>query len=331
MKLALIFNPKAGKAETISEFLVELPAGQRCEVFPAIEPAQISQAAAQIVEAGFDRVVVGGGDGTLGHLVQCLAPEFPSLEIALLPVGTGNDLARSLGVSKLPDAVDAALRRPAILVDAVRLERDGEESWFMNVANGGLGGHVAGEVEAEDKKKWGSFAYWMSTASALADPQVYRCTVLLDDRELQVRALGLAIANGRFVGGGFPIAAGARMDDGLLNLVCVPELPALDLAAAGVDFTLGRNRESQRIVTASASRIELTSDPAMPFSVDGELLECRHLVFETRPGALRMVAGAKAPALGAEGETSSSLLPQPEEGVLAPVSALVPTLLKVIP
>jgi len=86
------------------------------------------------------------------------------------------------------------------------------------VANGGFGGRVAADLRVDDKQRWGAMAYWMTSVLELTQLTPFDLEIVLDgQRHACGEALGLAIANGRFVGGGFPIAPNATLDDGLLD------------------------------------------------------------------------------------------------------------------
>ncbi|HVS14016.1 MAG TPA: diacylglycerol kinase family protein [Thermoanaerobaculia bacterium] len=306
MRFGVILNPNAGTAQRISELILRLPAGQATRLFPLGERDQVPAALADALEAGIERLVIAGGDGTVHQVVEALAPGFPPIELAILPLGTGNDLARSLGLADgLEEAIDAALGGEAVAVDAVRLTAAERQSWFVNVANGGFGGRVAGDLSGDDKRRWGPLAYWMSTIATLVHPTAYEVELTVDDERHQLAACGVAVANGRFVGGGFPVAPTARLDDGLLDVTTVDVLPAVELMAAGVDFALGRDPHADQVRTFRGKRIQVHSEPDMPFSIDGEPSWRHDATFEVVPGALRMVPGPHPPALGRWGERAS--------------------------
>jgi diacylglycerol kinase (ATP) len=306
MRFGVILNPNAGTAQRISDLILRLPGGQACRLFPLGGRGQVAAAVADALASGVERLVVAGGDGTVHQVVEALAPGFPAIELAILPLGTGNDLARSLGLADgVEQAIDAALGGEAVAVDAVRLSTSDHESWFVNVANGGFGGRVASDLSAEDKRRWGPLAYWMSSITMLAHPTAYQVRLTVDDEEHRLSVSGLAVANGRFVGGGFPVAPNARLDDGLLDVTAVDALPAFELMATGVDFALGRDHHTDQVHSFRGRTVRVRSDPDMPFSIDGEPSRRYDATFEVEPGALRVVPGPHPPALGPWGERTS--------------------------
>ncbi len=299
MDISVIFAPSAQAAEAISAVVAKLDSGQRIELLAATGPEQVRAAVRRAVAGGAKRLLIGGGDGTIRDAITGLAPDFGSVELAFLPLGTGNDFAKSLDLPKeIESSVEIALSAPAVPADLVELIINGETSWFVNVANGGFGGKVADRVDSDQKKRWGAFAYWMSTLGTMVDQSTFQIELELDDKEaFSLSVCALAVANGRFVGGGFPIARTAQIDDGILDLTTAPPLEPGEFLTAGMDFALGREESNPLVQAYSARSVGLRCMPAMPFSIDGDLVEVEEATFRVLPGVLRLVAGNEAAAL----------------------------------
>lgn len=313
MRVCLIYNPKAGGAESIKDFFHHLTGAHRCEVRAVSEGHSASGLAREAVDEGFARIVVAGGDGTVNGVVNGIAPDFNRVVLAVLPLGTGNDLARALGFSaeNPRQAAEAVFEAATERIDLIRIRSGTATSYCVNVANAGLGGHVAGDVRVGDKQRWGALAYWMTSVSRLVSMNPVQVRMAIDERKMEVAAFGLAIANGRFVGGGFPIAPRACLNDGLMDITVVPLLPPLELMAAGLNFTLGRNHREDRIRSYSGKRVHVVAESEIPFSVDGEPIRRLEGVFETVPRALRVVVGENPPGLSQAFESSISEALQP--------------------
>jgi YegS/Rv2252/BmrU family lipid kinase len=229
-----------------------------------------------------------------------LAPDFGRIEIAVAPLGTGNDLARALSIDAgdIAAALEHAFEGQARPMDVIQVDDDHGRSHFINAASGGIAGKVAAEVDAEDKQMLGPMAYWMTAVSELADPQPYHVELDLDDgRRETLDVYGLYLANGRYVGGGFTVAPGALLDDGLLDLTAIPALSMLELMGVGMRIALGGQTDDKRLPRFRSSRVHLRSEPDMHFSVDGEPARAIEASLEVLPGALRIVAGPNAEAL----------------------------------
>ncbi len=125
----------------------------------------------------------------------------------------------------------------------------------------------------------------MTSITRVIDLTQYRVSMTLDNRQLDANVLGVAIGNGRYVGGGFPIAREALLNDGLIDVTTIPVLPAIELMAAGFNFMLGRDQRDDRILTYRVSRFSMTAEPKMPFSVDGEPTKLLSASYEVIPRA----------------------------------------------
>ena len=297
MKKCLIANSLAGTGRR-ADVLRQIAAQTKCQLLLSDTPTDVPLLAKQAIGEGFDRIVVGGGDGTLSQVVNGVAPNFSAVELAVLPMGTGNDFARSIGVlaDSLETAVATAVGNHVERCDLVKVV-NGTTSYCLNAASGGFGGKIAGDVHREDKARWGAFAYWMTAVSKLVALDEYHLTLELDEEQVDMDLYGLAIANGRFIGGGFPISPSARIDDGLLDVTTIPVLPTMELMAAGLNFTLGRHQRDDRLTTFRSRRVHVRADPNVPFSIDGEPLAAVEASFEVIPKAIRVVVGDRPIAL----------------------------------
>jgi len=300
MKAAVICNAQAGSVTSTHETLEAAAARRGWPLIIPPDVAGIPQAARKAVERGLDRLVVVVGDGTLSQVLNGVAPYLDRIVLALLPAGTGNDLARSLGLLTADaESVFTALEAERwTAIDVVRaVHSDLGSSYFLNAANGGFGGVVAEDVDPRSKQLWSGFAYWMAAVTKLVDLRPYHVEVAYDDGSWHGDVYGLTIANGRFLGGGFKIAPRAWLDDGLLDVTAVPVLPAMELLAAGINFALEREQAGEHVTTFRAARIHIRSTPDLPFSIDGEPTRTLDTRFEVLPAALRVVAGPEPVAL----------------------------------
>lgn len=293
MRVCVIYNPRVVSDNLLTQLLPNDRNDPPWELWPTRAPGDAFRLARAAVQQQFDRIVVAGGDGSVGQVVQGIAPNFPPVELGILPFGTGNDLGRSLGINPelLGLASSYAFGSRRAQVDLIRLHGTSHQ-YCVNVANGGFGGRVATDVQAVDKQRWGSLAYWMTSVMELVDMPQFSIELSLDDGPpLQQTVLGVAVANGRFVGGGFPIAPQAFMNDGWLEVVFVPVLPTFELMTAGLGFMLGFEQMPESVSMFRAKRVRLRSDPPMPFSIDGELALCADIGFEIMPAVLKILIG----------------------------------------
>ena len=304
MRTAVVFNAQAGTAGRIKDVLSRFSGRAEYDLWTTEAAGDAHRLASRAVESGVDRLVVAGGDGTIGQVVDGMAPHFDAFELAVLPLGTGNDLARSLGLGadQLETAAQHAFEGSTTKLDVIRFRHNDHVGYMINAATGGFGGKVAADVQAADKQRWGPFAYWLTAVSHLTRLEEFHITLTLDEQTIEESTYGLAVANGRFVGGGFPIAPSAALNDGLLDVTVIPVLPTLELLAAGLNFSLSTTMQKGRLQTFQARRAHVHAEPDMPFSIDGEPTRSMDAEFEVLPSAVAFVTGPNPVALVASSD-----------------------------
>ena len=292
MKVCVLFNPKAGSAgqiEALREALEADPAVTLRELGPDDDLAEVAGRAAR---DGFDVVAVAGGDGTVHAAANGLIPCGKRATLAVLPLGTGNDFCRTMGIPLDPlEAVGLLRTGKARGVDAVRVGGD-HTGYMVNAATGGFSGKVASEVTSDLKAAWGPLAYLRGAVGTIADPPKYRLTMRFDGGPAeQFDVLNVVIANARTAAGGIPVAPAANPEDGRLDVVIVRAGDALDSSLIAARLMNGDYTHDENVTHRLAGRVEIESDPPLPVSLDGELCEGRRFTFTVVPKALRVLAG----------------------------------------
>lgn len=298
----LILNPGAGAVRgrpTLLSTLQAHPVAAEAELALSQGAEETRALARRAREEGRDRILVAGGDGTIHHVVnglmEGLAPdnlpspqELPGLWV--IPMGTGNDLARSLGIPLEPwDALDALEESREKPLDLIWAEGVGEH-WCVNVITGGPASPGAADGEEQAKEGLGVLAYWRRGVEAMAeDHPSFELSLTLDDsEELNLRAQNMVLGNGRFVAGGIPVAPKARLDDGLLDLLVVSELDMAEMGLLIPRLLLGKHPEHDAILTRRIRRVSFRSNPELALSLDGERGQAKAGEFRVVEGALRV-------------------------------------------
>lgn len=218
-----------------------------------------------------DLLVVAGGDGTLNCTVNALRDGLGSVNLALVPMGTGNDFARTLEVSRDPlEAARVVVSGTERSIDVWRARGEGADRLFINACMGGFPVEVNEAIDEDLKRKVGPLAFVIGGAKGAADMIRYRVTI--NGKELD-DCIAAGVGNGQTCGGGVRVWPQADPSDGLLD-ACV-------LSAEGVGDTIklaatvrsGRHTGLEEVATLRAARIEISSEPAMEFNLDGELEE----------------------------------------------------------
>ncbi len=293
MRPCCIVNPNSGSFE---RFLAVLPrleaAGGIC--WHTEGEGHAEQLARQAAIEGFSPVVAVGGDGTVNEVVNGLMVlDAPRPALGILPYGTGNDLARTLGLplDAGEEAVETLLAGRTVPLDVFKVRQGLRARFGVNVAAGGFSGEVGEALTQDFKKQWGPLAYLLGAINVLPELEAYQTFLCLDGEEQQVEAYNLFVANGRSVAGGKTVAPLARVDDGLLDVIVVRAGTALEMAGLAARFLAGEHLASPFIDRYLAREVAIRSTPGLYFNVDGELLGEEPIAFEVYPDALSVVAG----------------------------------------
>jgi diacylglycerol kinase (ATP) len=295
VKTSIICNPGAGSVDDRDSIRAQLQRIPSSSIHFTDQKGDGTRLAQEAIAAGCDRVIAAGGDGTLNEVINGLAPHADRVEVGLIPLGTGNDFARVLDLpASVDDCIDVLAAGNVRPTDFVRVTSDSVR-YFVNVSAGGFSGTVNEKMTPEIKQSWGPLAYLRCAAEALPELRAYRTEIELDDAPgLALDLYNVVIANGRYVAGGTLIAPEASIDDGLLDVVLIPQNPAGDLALVAAQILVGSHLTSEGVVFRRASKVGVRSTPGMWFNVDGELVGNEPAVFEVMPRALRFLVGPKA-------------------------------------
>jgi diacylglycerol kinase (ATP) len=294
VKTAVIINPKAGSIKSLRTLLKQVSqlAPERQYVTHRRDAAK--QFAAKAVREGCRYIIAAGGDGTLNEVANGIGRSAKRIRLGLLPLGTGNDFARCLGlptdVEENIEILRAGKTRP---VDLVRVTSD-RVRYFLNVSAGGFSGVVDEKLTARMKKTWGPLAYLRSAAAAFPELKAYRTSVRFDRRPARSYDLyNVVVANGRYVAGGWLIAPKADPSDGFLDVILIKQAPPAVLAVLGARMMLGKHLPSDAVIFRRVRSLSIRSKPGMWFNVDGEVVGNQPARFEVIPGALQFVVGKK--------------------------------------
>lgn len=248
--------------------------------------------------AGVDLVVAFGGDGTNHSVINALA-ERPGLGAAFgsLPVGTGTDWARALGIPSDPAAaVDWLMRAKPVLCDLGRLEyRDAQNGdlparrFFLNISSAGVSGAIVARVNRLRRRT--ALTFLRTTIAALFKYRPQRITVECDGEEFyQGPSYLLAVANGRFFGRGMRVAPDALVDDALFDVVLVEGMPRLRILLALRTVFSGRHLRRKDVHHRRAASVRVHSeDGPLSLDLDGEEALGQDLAYTVLPGALRVL------------------------------------------
>ena len=261
------------------------------------KPADTSVWAREAPASGYDVVIAAGGDGTIGKVADGLAGSDTPLGI--LPLGTGNVLARALGLPKPGALAPFALEDAAqMLLDSV--PRRVDLGWanghhFFSWAGIGFDAEVIREAEAQPtmKRRLGLVGFLVFLALTLRTYAGTRATMLIDGRRVSSRIILALVSNIELYGRYFHIAPTARLDDGLLHVCCFQGRRAPVLFYHAFTVLLRRHIGDPRVSYYQVRQVEIETARPMPVQLDGEPFGTTPLTIRAVPQALTLLLPPK--------------------------------------
>ncbi|PRY47549.1 diacylglycerol kinase [Geodermatophilus tzadiensis] len=294
--VAVLVSPAAGRgrARTVSGAVLDVlrRRGLRPHLLPAADRAGAERAAADAVAAGTGAVVAVGGDGTAHAALQAVAGTATPL--AVVPAGSGNDLALALGVP--PEPVAAAAAAAADLREgAVRTLDAGRTAgrWWATVLCCGFDSAV---TDRAARLRWprGPRRYDVAILAELARLRPREVTLTLDGVPRTLPVTLVAVGNTAWYGGGMRVCPTADPADGRLDVTVVGPVSRRELVRTRPRLTHGTHVEHPAVAVHRAARVELAGTGLTTWA-DGEPVAALPVVAEAVPGALRVVGSARPP------------------------------------
>lgn len=300
----LIVNPAAGEGRAgrlrpwLSERLRFAGAGAR--LVETRGPGHARELALHAAERGHDRVVAVGGDGTIQEVVNGLIDAGSSLSMGVLAGGSGNDLARSLRLPhRASDALGMALGEETTRIDVARAVRGSGETanvrWFAAAGGIGFDAQIAAAMSGR-RRRWqrGRLGYGLSTLRELLRFRNRHVRLVLEtpdgEREIDRRVLFVAVANGRYYGGGMDICPDASPSDGLLDLCIVGDISRIEAVRQLPGLYRGRHVNHPAVELVRATSVQLEGERGTLVHLDGEPFGALPLRIELAPLALSVAA-----------------------------------------
>jgi diacylglycerol kinase (ATP) len=279
-----ISNQKSGKADNELDLAVEILKASEINLIEeeSDDPSLINELIRQN-RGNIDTVILAGGDGTMssaaGLLSEC------GLALGILPVGTANDLARTL---KIPESIEAA----AAIIANGRLHSIDlgkvNDHWFINAAHIGLGVKVNRTLTTDLKSRWGRFSYARSLIDAFKSMRPYRAEIVCDGEEFSVRSIHITVANGRFYGGGMALSKEASVDDHKLRVFNLEPQSFWSLLSHSVVILGGQLKGREGVWLRSGRTLRIHTSRPLDIYADGEFISQTPAYFDLQPNSLQV-------------------------------------------
>ena len=278
-KTLVIFNPAAnhGRAKELEKTiqgLVKDYGGLDWEC--TVAAGESREIALKAIQSSYDHLIAIGGDGTTQEVVNGLlsAPKTKRPTLGIVPIGSGNDFAGSLGISKdYVSALLAALTGKSHPVDIGLMKtNDGKKYYWVNVV--GIGFDAI--VDIRTRKMVFFTGFWLYLAATLQtimrNHTPYHFTGQMDGKKFERNLLMLIISNGKREGGGFKIAPLALQDDGVLNYVGVKKISRFRMLLTLPYFLQGTQDHLPYVETGLLKQLKINTDHPMQIHADGEII-----------------------------------------------------------
>ena len=301
----VIVNPNAGRKKGQKDWLeiaaLLNDAGiQFTNVFTE-HPNHAVKLARKYVEAGFKKIIVVGGDGTLNEVLNGVFTQtkYPTKDIILsmIPVGTGNDWGRSFNIpTNYKKAIELIAREKILVQDVGKVQYISKDlpkqRHFINMAGLGFDAMVArrtNKVKREGKS--GPFSYLISLFTSLINYNHKKVKITMDDADLKADVFTMSVAICKFNGGGMMQAPNAIPDDGLFDVTVITRLSRLLVMRSVKKLYDGSYLKMPQVKTFRSEKVEIESDPPMYLETDGESLGHTPMSFEVVPLSIQVVVG----------------------------------------
>jgi len=298
----VVLNPAGGRVDAGStRRRIERglrAAGVEHEIGVSCAPGHAGTLVRDAFAQGWRRFAIAGGDGTAHQVVNGLLEAAPSGSsdaiVGILPLGTGNDWARSLGIPGRLEAACQLLASGTSVphdVGQATFMREGRSAtrYFVNVAGAGFDGHVVRIVQGRLRGPWRYFQGLLIGARTFSAPDL---SLSAGDLTHSGATLVVLISIGRYIGGGMRVAPDASYDDGLFDVTIVRDMSAAMIAAHVPRLLVGSLARSGWVSIARVASVDLAGETDI--EADGELLGHPPASFRILPRALRVVVAGPA-------------------------------------
>ncbi len=246
----------------------------------------IKQLTLQARERGCKRIIVCGGDGTINEAINALVDS--DVKLGILPLGTGNDFARTLGIKENLDFACTVVRDEKVRkIDLVRVNGD---KYYGSVGGIGFDAEVASWANRYKRFAPGATIYLLAILAKLFTYRFKQVSIVHDTGKHTGEILMAAIGNTEWYGGGINITPTAIMDDGVLDICVVQKINKLKLLLFFPSVLKGTHTRFSEVKLYRTKKISITSETPLQLLGDGEILGETPVSLEVIPQALNIIA-----------------------------------------
>lgn len=291
----LLNGKKAGYDSVRSAITALREQVDKVEVRVTYEYGDIERFVKEAVRDNVQRIVIGGGDGSVNEVVNAMArlPAGQRPELAILPLGTANDFATACQIpANSLEALHLAVAGKCTAIDIIKTN----DKYCVNMATAGFGAQVTAETPVELKNFLGGGAYTLTGVLKAINFIPFKGRLKTPNIELDQSGVVAAVCNGRQAGGGQVLAPQAFINDGLLDVVIISQFPLADIPRV-LEEIRNPSADGLYIKYFQTPWIESQSDKIIPVNLDGEPYQNKKIRFEVMPEAIKLVLPESCPCL----------------------------------
>ena len=273
------------------------------------DPARLPETVREVLAdgSGYRFLILGGGDGSVSSVVDFLAHHDTLL--GLLPLGTANDFARTLGIPQDIEGACKTLAEGKVVDIDLGLAGD---NFYVNVASVGLGVEATRALSPWLKRSTGPLAYPVAAIKAFLKHEPFSARLTFPDGDHEPveydRLLQVAVGNGRFYGGGMIVASESGIDDKTLDIYAIDLGRHRNLIGAARYLKSGDFIKTEGVHHFRTSRVRLETEPDLPVNIDGEIVTRTPQDFSVANNALHVLVPQESDAASHDngGDTESA-------------------------
>lgn len=285
-KICLILHRKSADRPEVKEAVkavskMDIPLRVRIPWNKKDKPRVVQEA----LDAGAERIISGGGDGTINATVDALVgkgKDKPSVSLGVLPLGTANDFARGIGLpaDDLTECLRIACTAPSTPADVGRMNKRN----FINVASLGIGAEITATTPQDLKKMLGGLAYTIMGLAKAFQVEPYQGRLLIPEQDaIEGKMLIASVGNCRYAGGAFDVAPLASLNDGKLDLFFIGSEAELHLPTIAAELKNPLAESNKFLTYRQLSEFTIETERPLHCNLDGEPVAKRKLKFSVLP------------------------------------------------
>lgn len=228
-----------------------------------------------------DLVIIGGGDGTLNAAIEGLIDT--QLPLGILPLGTANDLARTLQIPQsIPQACQVIATGHSQRIDLGKVNH----KHFFNVASLGLSVQITRQLDKKAKRTWGVLAYAATAIQVIWKTRPFRAEIRMGEDSIRVKTVQIAVGNGRYYGGGMAVADDAAINDQRLDLYSLEYQHWWQILLLVPAMWRGTHANWSGVRSLQGKEFDIYTRKAHPINADGEIVTYTPAKFRLIPKAV---------------------------------------------